>query len=99
MKNALQNNIKLAVFLLATSLISTHAYCQKTKGFSGMLEYSVSLKDTNLNVFNKESSMIIYTNDTISRMENFTGQLGKQVTIRHMELNKSYLLIEVSDTA
>ena len=27
-------------------------------------------------------------------MENFTQQLGKQVVIRHMELNKSYLLID-----
>ena len=99
MKNALQIHIKLVVFLLATCLISANTHAQKTNEFTGMLEYSISLKDTNLNVLNKVSSMVVYTNDTISRMENFTGQLGKQVTIRHMEINKSYLLIEVNDTA
>lgn len=99
MKNALQIHSKFLVFLLATCLISLHAHAQKTKEFTGMLEYSISLMDTNLNVSNKVSSMVVFTNDTISRMENFTGQLGKQVTIRHMEMNKSYLLIEVNDTA
>lgn len=64
-----------------------------------MLEYSVSLYDSTSSESEFVNSMIIYTNDTISRMENFTGQLGKQVTIRHMAKNKSYLLIEVSDTA
>ena len=99
MKNALQIRCKLLVFLLGTCPISSNTHAQRTKEFTGMLEYSINLMDTNLNVSNKVSSMIVYTNDTISRMESFTGQLGKQVTIRHMEMNKSYLLIEVNDTA
>lgn len=40
------------------------------------------------------TQMVVYTNDTITRIENETEQLGKQVTIKHMGLNKSYLLIE-----
>jgi hypothetical protein len=99
MKNALQIHCKFLLFLLATCLINSNTDAQKTKEFTGMLEYSINLMDTSLNVSNKVSSMVVYTNDTISRMENFTGQLGKQVTIRHMEMNKSYLLIEVNDTA
>lgn len=38
--------------------------------------------------------MVIYTNDTLLRIENDTDQLGKQVIIKHMTLNKSYLLLK-----
>jgi len=99
MINALNIRLKSLCVIATISLFCSVSYGQKTKEFTGMLEYSISLKDTVNNTSELMNSMIIYTNDTISRMENFTGQLGKQVTIRHMEMNKSYLLIEVSDTA
>lgn len=38
--------------------------------------------------------MVVYTNDTLLRIENETDQLGKQVIIKHMILNKSYLLLK-----
>ena len=41
-----------------------------------------------------DNTMFLYTNDTITRMENFTERLGQQVIIRHIEKNKSYMLIE-----
>lgn len=59
-----------------------------------MLEYKITMRDTLLQKLIPENKMIVYTNDTLSRTENFTDQLGKQVVIRHIVLNKSYLLLE-----
>ena len=67
---------------------------QKQSSFSGMLEYKISVRDTALRSLFPDNSMFIYTNDTILRVENFTSQLGKQVVIRHMEMQKSYLLLD-----
>lgn len=99
MKNALHVRIKSICIVAMIALTSLPSYGQKIKEFTGMLEYKISITDTVSNSTQQINPMIIYTNDTICRMENFTGQLGKQVTIRHMEKNKSYLLIEVSDSA
>lgn len=79
---------------LITVLFSQNGFAQKHKPFTGMLEYKISARDTSLQSILPNNSMFIYTNDTIVRTENFTGQLGKQVVIRHVEKNKSYLLLE-----
>lgn len=63
-----------------------------------MLEYNIVMRDTALRKFVPANAMRLYTNDTLTRMENFSAQLGSQTTIRHMELNKSYLLLTVHDT-
>ena len=99
MKNALITPIKLACIITTVCLFSSIGFGQKKKAFTGMLEYDISTYDSITKTSSHVNNMIVYTNDTISRMENFTGQLGKQVTIRHIEKNKSYLLIEVSDSA
>lgn len=80
----------LIIFAL---LLFNQVYAQN-KPFRGMLEYKITIRDTNMRNMIPESRMFLYTNDTISRMENFSSSLGKQVIIRHMELNKSYMLIE-----
>lgn len=83
-------------FLLFTiffvSALTSNA--QKLKPFSGMLEYKITAEDTSLTDLYPETRMIIYTNDTIVRMENQTSSLGKQVTIRHTEKQKAYQLLE-----
>ena len=61
--------------------------------FSGKLVYSISIKDTSLQHMIPNRTMVIYTNDTLIRIENETDQLGKQVIIKHLTLNKSYLLL------
>lgn len=99
MKIALQFRFKLPLILATISLFSANGYSQKIKPFTGTLEYNISQYDSTLNKSTQVNIMTIHTNDTISRMENFTGQLGKQVTIRNMALNKSYLLIEVNDSS
>lgn len=59
-----------------------------------MLEYKITVRDTSLRSIIPDNGMILYTNDTVSRTENFTPSLGKQVNIRHMELDKAYILVE-----
>lgn len=83
-----------AFVLLITFLLSQNGLAQKHKPFVGMLEYKISARDTSMQTIMPNNSMLIYTNDTIVRTENFTSQLGKQVVIRHIEKNKSYLLLE-----
>lgn len=63
-----------------------------------MLEYKISIHDTSLVGLVPDNAMRVYTDDTIARMENYSQQLGSQISIRHMEMNKSYLLLTVQDT-
>lgn len=81
-----------SIFLIFT--LGIPVYSQQTKSFTGMLEYKITPVDTSLSAFIPENRMVVYSNDTIVRIENFTQHLGKQVTIRHMQLNKSYLLVD-----
>ncbi len=81
----------LVVLLLFSSAIG---YAQKFKGFSGLLEYRITTEDTSLANLYPETRMVIYTNDTIVRMENQTSSLGRQTTIRHTEKQKAYQLLE-----
>lgn len=82
------------LIILMTLAFTQNGFAQKYKPFNGMLEYKITSRDTSLQSILPNNSMFIYTNDTIVRTENFTSQLGKQVVIRHIEKNKSYLLLE-----
>jgi len=70
------------------------SHAQAKTAFTGMLEYKITVRDTSLRSFFPDNTMAIYTNDTVVRQENFTPQLGQQVNIRHIEKNKSYLLLQ-----
>lgn len=87
--------------LVALLTLSFMGYSQKHKAFSGKLVYNITICDTNLQKLLPVRQMVIYTNDTLLRIENMTDQLGKQVIIKHMNLNKSYLLLHtpISDYA
>ena len=83
------------IIVLSTTLLllskANISFSQTQKAFTGMLEFSIiEINATNNTDTNK---MTIYTNDTITRIENFTKKIGKQVTIRHIKKNKSYQLI------
>jgi hypothetical protein len=83
------------LFLLAILFfISFNSQAQYKKHFTGMLEYKISVRDTSMRNMMPDNRMIVYTNDTVVRIENFTQNLGKQVAIKHMNLGKSYLLLE-----
>lgn len=87
--------ISLITFAIM-SLAALQAFGQssKTKSFSGMLEYKISVRDSAMRSLVPDNRMLVYTNDTIVRIENYTEHLGTQIAIKHMILDKSYLLIE-----
>jgi len=66
---------------------------QQQDPFSGRLIYSIIMTDTAMVELFPQNEMKVYTNDTLVRVENTTSQLGLQVAIRHLLLNKSYLLL------
>ena len=82
----------LIIFLAFTSFISAQIAPVFEK-FSGKLVYSVEITDTSLQKMIPSRQMIVYSNDTLIRIENTTDQLGLQVIIKHLVLNKSYLLL------
>jgi hypothetical protein len=77
------------LFLLALSLNFTIFGQQKP--FSGEITYKIERVDV------KDSSKaieLIYARDSIIKVVNFSSDMGKQELIKHLRLNKSYLLIE-----
>lgn len=90
----IKNNLNLivvTVFIL--NGVSLNAQ-KKQEPFIGLLEYKISARDTSLKDMLPAYPMIIYSNDTIIRKTNFTDQLGVQVVIQHMVMNKSILLLD-----
>lgn len=83
----------IRTLFILTLLISNSVFAQKHEPFVGKLVYKIQISDTNLREMIPPRQMVVYTNDTITRIENETDQLGKQVIIKHMGLNKSYLLV------
>ena len=82
----------IAIFLFISSI----SFAQKQKGFSGRLVCSIETTDTSMTQLFHERKMVMYTNDTLVRIENVTDQLGPQVAIRHLTLHKSYLLLNTA---
>ena len=86
--------LTLLFLLFLASPLSGFGQSKRTKTFMGMLEYKISVRDSSLKTLVPDNRMIVYTNDTIVRVENFTDNLGHQIAIKHMLLEKSYLLLE-----
>lgn len=83
------------LFLFITPLL----IAQKTtyKPFSGALTYKVELVDSTLKKGKFQYYMRVYTNDTIVRTENESELFGKQIVIKHLKLNKQYLLLSYNN--
>jgi len=80
-------------FLIALllSLFITSGFSQNKGSFSGELTYEierVDKKDTN------RTFMIIYAKDSLLKVVNFNSNSGKQQLIKHLRLNRSYILLE-----
>lgn len=84
-------------FFLFLVFISTYSFSQEYKPFVGKLTYSVDFYDSLHKKPTSTSSMKIFTNDTIVRVEAESDMLGKQVIIRHLTLNKYYILLEMNE--
>jgi hypothetical protein len=88
--------MKNRIFIVFISLITT-IFSQEYKPFQGKLIYKVDLYDS-LNKNLLETKFVTtYTNDTLIRVESETNQLGSQVMIKHLTLNKYYLLLEINN--
>ncbi len=77
------------VFLLSATL----TFAQKP--FEGKMTYTASIMMPDTNIVYRTWDVNVYTNDTIVRVETEGGQFGTQVYIRHMQLNKAYLLLDI----
>lgn len=75
-------------------LVSVQLTAQKHIPFSGRMIYNIEFRGTNDSVFTFQSKSVLYTNDTLVRIESETGQLGPQVLIKHLLFKKYYLLLE-----
>lgn len=80
-------------FLLALllSFFITFGFSQNKGSFSGELTYEIERVDKKDSI---RSFMIIYAKDSLLRVVNFNSILGKQELIKHLRLNRSYLLVE-----
>ncbi|MFA7273547.1 MAG: hypothetical protein WC044_06740 [Crocinitomicaceae bacterium] len=91
--------MKLFNILLSVSvLIFTGFTGLAQKPFVGEIKFKVSMIDTNVQQLIDDREMFVYTNDTLSRMEIMNDALGPQVSIKHMVLKKSYLLMNFMGT-
>jgi hypothetical protein len=81
----------LVIFFSCTFLFDF--FGQQFKPFVGKLTYSINIADTSLSAYFPEKKMIVNTNDSLLRIENYTEEFGFQVLIKHLVLNKSYLLL------
>lgn len=84
----------MRIFLAVFLLVSFFGFTQKHKTFTGRLVYSIQICDTSLQTLIPIKYMVIHTNDTLLRIDNESDQFGVQTIIKHLNLNKSYLLIQ-----
>ena len=81
-----------ALFFLILCLFCIQDFhSQNQKTFSGELTYSIERVDKNDSV---KAEMIIYARDSLIRVVNFNSESGRQELIRHLRLEKSFLLID-----
>ena len=83
--------MKYLTLFLAIIYSFQYVFSQKNDVFSGELTYEierVDKKDTN------RTFMIIYAKDSLLKVVNFNSNSGKQQLIKHLRLNRSYILLE-----
>ena len=78
------------LFLFTFLFFSLVGISQKTRVYNGELLYEierVSPKDS------LPGKMLIYAKDSLQRIVNFSSVIGKQEMIKHLRLNRSYVLV------
>ena len=83
-------------FLLALllSLFIKSGFSQNKGSFSGELTYEIERVDKKDSI---RSFMIIYAKDSLLRVVNFNSISGKQELIKHLRLNRSFILLETPE--
>jgi hypothetical protein len=84
--------VEMKVIVLFVSIFFLFANSAQAQ-LSGMLVYQVDLLSADTMNPQNHWQVVVYTNDTMVRVETQGGPFGKQVYIRHMVLNKAYLLL------
>lgn len=82
--------------LLLCFFLAVDSFSQNYRPFEGQLKYEVRYADSLSGQPPITSFMNVYTNDTLVRIETESLQLGKQTMIKHLILNKYYILLEVN---
>ncbi len=85
--------MKPLLSILAFFLVVLTASAQEP--VQGTFHYKASINWPDSNAIAKQWNVVLFTNDTISRVDTETGQFGTQIYIRHMALKKAYLLLNV----
>jgi len=85
---------KMSLFLLLTLVSQVYFFAQKNqKPFSGELLFSA------VRVIPKDSvkeSVLLYAKDSLVKVITFSTHMGKQELIKHLGVERSYLLLETS---
>lgn len=85
---------KMSLFLLLTLVSQVYFFTQKNqKPFSGELLFSA------VRVIPKDSvkeSVLLYAKDSLVKVITFSTHMGKQELIKHLGVERSYLLLETS---
>ena len=81
----------LLLFIACFTLVKA----QRCEPFQGTLHYRIDYKVHPDSIGTPYSKMDVFTNDTLIRVDTETAQLGGQVMITHIELQKYYLLLEL----
>lgn len=87
---------RISFLLVFFGLFSPYGFSQKHVPFQGKLTYKVEFVNgfDSTTRFHSYSSM--YTNDTLVRIESFSEQIGSQVLIKHLVMQKYYILLEMN---
>jgi hypothetical protein len=89
----MKNNFFSAIFALTFVLFTCPLFGSAQTNFTGEIIYEVKMMDTSLQQIIDNREMFVFTNDTLSRIVTQNDALGEQVTIKHLAMNKSYLLM------
>ena len=80
--------------VLLFNLFIKFGFSQNIGSFSGELTYEIERVDKKDSI---RAFMIIYAKDSLLKVVNFNSNSGKQELIKHLRLNKSYILYETPE--
>lgn len=87
--------IYLTIALLTLIIASCRVQQPNMTPFEGKIVYHLSSEQMKVNEEDSTAYQIIYAQDTMVRIENFTP-IGKQVYIKHIPKNKAYILMDLN---
>lgn len=85
------------VLLICLLSLSFAVFSQAYKPFSGRAVYRIEFQTSLDSAATVQSKTVLYTNDTLVRVESETAQFGQQVLIKHLIFRKYYLLLEYNE--